>query len=219
MLFHFSAETMSFRLSGSENLVHLDDACYRCETLAHASWATSQRAGQAAFWPLTVYGAPYYISDYAGRTLYVRGRVCEGVAKYSCYQTLSEGVYTLRLGQGLFGPETGFPLPDYFYEGCGVRGTGRQQLVFKVEAGQCTALQVYNYTGRCDRPPAVNPVLSQALGETVLAPPTAGGTVAPTQSVYGDVYIPGQMYAHRDRLQRQQVEVVEDHNDHVFLFP
>jgi hypothetical protein len=33
-------------------------------------------------------------------------QVCDGVITYECYQTLTDGIYLLRLGGGLFGRVT-----------------------------------------------------------------------------------------------------------------
>lgn len=63
--------------------------------------------GNSAFWPLDVVGAPYYISDYAATNVVSSGKVCDGITFYECYQTLTDGVYILRLGGGLFGRLTG----------------------------------------------------------------------------------------------------------------
>ena len=78
-------------------------------TTTSRSWTQLQQSGNNAFWPLVVTGSPYYISDNEGRLVYSSGKVCEGVGKYECYQTLVDGIYILRLGGGLFGRLTGFP--------------------------------------------------------------------------------------------------------------
>lgn len=198
MLFSFSKASMTFSLVASENLVALDDVCNRCVTIARSGWADSQKTGNSGFWPLVVSGSPYYISDYQGRTLYFAGKVCDGVTTYECYQTLTDGFYTLRLGNGLFGPLTGFPYADASWSGCGAEGGARDQFVFRITDGVCYAVQKYTYTGRCDRPPAISTTTSAST-----VAPTGGGTVAPTQSVYGDVYIKGQMYAMGDHADQK----------------
>lgn len=76
-----------------------------------------------------VSGAPYYISDYEGRELVMSGKVCHGVTKYECYQTMTDGTYILRLGGGAFGRLTGFPYNDSHWRGCGEEGGVHDQLV------------------------------------------------------------------------------------------
>lgn len=95
------------------------------------SWllACFQIPGVSAFWPLVVTGAPYYISDYEGRSLTAAGRVCDGITTFECYQTLTDGVYILRLGGGLFGRVTGFPMRNASWQGCDEQGGLHDQLV------------------------------------------------------------------------------------------
>lgn len=190
MLFNFDKTTLSFSLVETENLVTLQDACYRCVSFAHKNWKQLQ-TGISAFWPLTVYGSPYYISDYQGRVLYASGKVCNGVSTYECYQTLTDGFYTLRLGLGLFGELIGFPYPDATWEGCGESGGARDQFVFQILNGQCYPIQKFTYTWRCAHPPSVD----TSNSTTITTTPSKSGTVAPTQSVYGNPYVKGEMYA------------------------
>ncbi len=76
-----------------------------------------------------VKGAPYFISDYEGRTLAATGKVCKGITKYECYQTMADGTYILRLGAGSFGRVTGFPFNGSYWQGCGEEGGLHDQLV------------------------------------------------------------------------------------------
>ncbi|RYY84683.1 hypothetical protein EON63_08710 [archaeon] len=222
MLFSFSKETMAFSLVATENVISdsttstsnsleniLGPRCERCTRLARRSWEQLQVTGNSAFWPLVVFGAPYYISDYEGRNLFFMGKVCDGVSTFECYQTLVDGVYTLRLGMGLFGPLTNFPFPNASWSGCEEQGGDRQQLIFRIRDGRCIPLQTYTYLTRCDRPDAVN----AQVGVEGVAVPTHGGTVAPTQSVYGDPYIKGQMYVHTGKRVKEGRDVDDGGND------
>ena len=149
-------------------------------------------------------GAPYYISDYSATTVVSAGKVCNDVTFYECYQTLTDGVYILRLGGGLFGRLTGtfnshvfalvyiiiimtdFPHSDAKWSGCGRNGTYLDQFVFAIAKGVCTPVQVFRYTSRCVQPPPVNEDYYSST-----ATPTKGGTVAPTQSTFGNPYRAG----------------------------
>lgn len=187
MIFNFNATSMVFSFTSGENLIDLNAPCYRCQTIAFQSWAEQQNSGGFGFWPLMVKGAPYYISDYQARTLYFLGKVCDDIHIYQCYQTLINGVYILRLGGGLFGREIGFPEKNATWEGCGESGTDRDQFIFQIENGVCRPIAVNRYTWRCYRP---NPV-----GWDSTPSPTKGGTVAPTQNVFGPPYSAGNMYS------------------------
>lgn len=190
MFFNFNASANAFTIVGSENLIDLDAPCYRCTRIASRRWIQLQTIGDSAFWPLVVTGAPYYISDYQGRVVYATGKVCGGVIKYECYQTVPNGLYILRLGGGLFGRITGFPYPNASWSGCGNFGTDRDQFVFRIANGVCTSVQKHTYSWRCDRPGTVN--VNSFTGTKA---PTSGGTIAPSQSVFGEPYVKGQMYA------------------------
>lgn len=132
MEFNFNATSSTFSLVNLQNEVDLSAACYRCNTITTQHWAALQIPGKSAFWPVTVFGAPYYISDYEGRTLFASGKICDGVAHYECYQTMTDGMYILRLGKGLFGSLLGFPLQNASWEACGESGGVRNQLVIIV---------------------------------------------------------------------------------------
>ena len=188
-MFNFNATTSSFSLVYSENLLDIDAPCYTCTRIARQSWAQLQIVGNSAFWPLVVSGAPYFISDYQGRFLGSSGKVCNGTLTSQCYQTLIDGIYILRLGAGPFGDQLGFPRNDSSWEGCGESGGHLDQFIFVIKDGLCTPVQKFRYTSRCARPP---PIDSAAYSRTLA--PTFGGTVAPSESVYGEPYIPGQMY-------------------------
>lgn len=207
MMFNFDSDTSTFSLVETQNLVDLSASCYRCTTIALRSWSQMQSTGDSSFWPLVVYGAPYYISDYQGKVLYASGKVCNGVSKYECYQSVTDGVYTLRLGGGLFGRLTGFPYSGAYWEGCGKNGTYQEQFVFQILNGQCKPLQIYDYTTRCAQPSAVS-------GTSSTKAPTYGGTQAPTQSVYGNTYIKGQMYVNRN--DKDKIERIDDNMNSFF---
>jgi hypothetical protein len=203
MHFKFDATSMSFSLVASENLIDFQAPCNRCTQIAMRRWAQMQTIGDVAFWPLVVTGAPYYISDYEGRLVYAMGKVCEGSLTYECYQRVSNGIYTLRLGGGLFGRITGFPKPNASWHGCGESGTDRDQLVFRIDNGVCTPLQKHRYTWRCDRPPLLGSSYSGTHA------PTASGTMAPTQNIYGETYVKGQMYAQTNQRHSVNMEDLE----------
>jgi hypothetical protein len=189
LMFTWSAAASKFSLFGKENLIDLSGVCYSCTTLSKSRWTDLQIVGNSAFWPLVVTGAPYYISDYQGREIFSSGKACKGNTPSQCYQTLKNGIYLLRLGGGLFGRIQGFPMSGAHWQGCGESGGDRDQLIFMIANGECIAIQKYSYPGRCVRPPPIN---SAQLSGTLS--PTFGGTVPPTQSVYGETYVSGQMY-------------------------
>lgn len=211
MHFNFNATSSSFTLVGSENLIDLDAPCYRCTYVALRRWVQLQTIGDSAFWPLVVTGAPYYISDFQGRMVYATGKVCHGVTTYECYQRINDGLYILRLGGGLFGRITGFPYKNASWHGCGEEGTDRDQFIFRIADGICTPIQKYRYTWRCDRP---HPINSNAYSRT--RAPTSGGTQAPSQSVYGDPYVKGQMYAHKTGPNQVHASSISSNGEFVF---
>lgn len=194
MEFNFNSTTMAFSFVKIENPVSLNETCYKCTTISLQSWAQLQSSRSSAFWPLTVTGAPYYISDYQGRLLYFKGKMCDGIVMYQCYQTVPEGIYILRLGGGLFGDLLGYPLANASWTGCGASGGYLDQMVFRILNGNCEAIQIFSYSTRCSQPPPIDTY--QYLG---IPAPTAGGTVAPTQSVFGEPYVKGQMYAKQNK--------------------
>lgn len=205
MKFNYNATSAMFDFVEAENLVDFDAPCYRCTKVALQTWSQLQVIGNSALWSLTVTGAPWYISDYQARIVYSSGKVCQGVMTYECYQIIPDGIYILRIGGGLFGRLLGFPRGNATWSGCGVTlGTEREQLVFRISGGQCTALQVYEYTERCARPPSID-----LASYSTTPSPTAGGTVAPTQSVFGEPYVKGQMYASTASTGHR----LHDHND------
>jgi hypothetical protein len=195
LMFRWDKETSQFHNVYSENLVNLTAPCFPCTTISRSSWTQLQIIGNSAFWPLKVTGAPYYISDSQGRQLASSGKVCGKDLTHpsECYQTLTDGIYILRLGGGLFGRQLGFPLPTAKWEGCGSSGTYLDQLIFTIRGGQCEPLQKYHYSGRCDRPPPLN---TAALSSTLS--PTFGGTVSPSQNIFGEPFVKGEMYAVQD---------------------
>lgn len=196
MTFYFDSTDLTFTLSSSENLITFTEPCYGCATIALRNWEQLQVIGNSAFWPLVAAGAPYYISDIEGRKVVSAGKVCDDVIVYECYQRLIDGVYILRLGGGLFGRLTGYPYPTANWTGCGVQGTDRDQLIFRISGGNCIPLQVHRYSGRCDKPQPLN---FRAFSST--AAPTGGGTLSPTQSTFGKPYVKGQMYAFDTELE------------------
>lgn len=202
MKFNFNATTSTFSFVEGENLIDFEAPCYRCTTIGLQTWANLQQVGNFALWPLTVHGAPWYISDYQARVLYSTGKVCQGVSTYECYQTVPDGVYILRLGGGLFGRLLDFPYAHTNWTGCGASGDHLDQLVFRIANSECTPLQVFRYTHRCARPPPIN---LAAYSST--ASPTGGGTVAPTQSTFGDPYVKGQMYGKTGNRKHHQSTV------------
>lgn len=196
--FSFDNCTMSFSFYSAENI--LDTAylsvCNACTRVSTQSWAQLQATGGNSFWPLDVTGSPYFISDYQAKAMYAMGKVCNGVEFYECYQTLTDGLYLLRLGRGLFGPETGFPRANATWEGCGAFGDARTQFIFRITNGLCFPVNVFRYNHRCDRPSSE--LLSNAIADAYninTKAPTSGGTVMPTNNVFGPDYIPHQMYS------------------------
>ena len=122
--------------------------------------------------------APYYISDYEGRVVYALGKVCQGKEFYQCYQTLTDGMYLLRLGGGLFGRELNFPRKNATWNGCDSSGGDRNQLIFRISESRCVPLNNYRYNWRCDKPPIKDVSNAIATSFNVQSKaPTAGGTV------------------------------------------
>ncbi len=196
MMFNFNATTMDFALVSIENEIDMSAPCYRCTTIASQSWQQLQATTNAAFWPLQVTGAPYYISDSQGRLVWASGKMCAGVAFYECYQTLPDGEYILRLGGGLYGRETRLPEDGAFWSGCGKTGGHREQMLFGVIRGACHALQIFNYTTRCAQPePVSTDIVSGFYQDQYTRAPSFGGTIMPTQHVFGNPYQKGKMYA------------------------
>lgn len=209
MRFNYNATSMAFNFFDAENLIDLNRPCYRCINLARSSWGDQQIEEKTrSFWPLDAVNAPYYVSDYEGRTVYAMGNICDGVNTYQCYQRLEDGYYILRLGGGLFGRLTGLPYTNATWSGCGAYGTDRDQFVFRIkDKGKvCEAVQVTSYTDRCTRPGAID--RSDLSGTSS---PTAGGTVAPTINVFGEPYVADAMYGYR-RTQAEDGLSSEDPN-------
>lgn len=200
MMFNYNLTTGDFSLVAIENEINMTSPCYRCTTIASRSWDDLQETGDDAFWPLWVTGAPYYISDSEGKLIYASGKMCYGVAFYECYQRLPDGQYLLRLGGGLFGRETHLPENGAHWEGCGRSGTHREQFLFGIIRGRCHPLQVFNYTTRCDRPEPISAADTKSFWKNEYTQsPTGGGTVMPSQSVFGEPWVAGEMYAHREK--------------------
>eukprot|EP01032_Pedospumella_encystans_P015428 gene15428-17646_t len=155
MEFRYNSTSSMFALVSIQNEVVLETApCFRCTRIASLSWAQLQIEGNSAFWPLIVTGAPYYISDYEGRNLTSAGSVCDGIITSMCYQTMSDGLYILRLGGGPFGRFTGFPMSNASWTGCGESGGLRDQLIFRIANSKCTPVQKFTYVSRCSLPPS-----------------------------------------------------------------
>ena len=189
MYFNFNTTSMAFNFFQAENLVSLDRPCFRCIVVSDKSWAELQTPGGDSFWPLDTWNAPFYISDYEGRSIISMGNVCNGTDLYQCYQRPKDGYYILRVGGGLFGRETGLPYAGAKWKGCGAEGTDRDQLVFRIANGACQPIQVFRYTNRCSQPPPIDRYALDGV-ET----PTAQGTAAPTVSMFGPQYVQYEMY-------------------------
>ena len=116
---------LGFQFYDAENLIDpavdsLSTRCMRCSRISRETW-TDQQLRRSSFFPICVWNAYYYISDYEARNLFASGQVCSGVFKWSCYQTLPDGLYTLRLGLGPLGKDLGCRLVqtcrhDAFYD-------------------------------------------------------------------------------------------------------
>lgn len=150
MMFNFNSTTLEFSFVESLNeKVFFQSAanttdvepCFRCAAITTASWAEQQNTLDMSFWPFVAYGAPYYISDIRGRLLFFSGRVCDGIMRYECYQTLPSGQYMMRMGGGLFGKILGFPREGASWEGCGSNGTWRDQFMFEIVNQTCFPLE------------------------------------------------------------------------------
>jgi hypothetical protein len=194
LMFRWDPVHSQFSIVSSENLIDFNSPCYSCTTISRSSWTQLQIRGNSAFWPLVVTGAPYYISDYQGRELAASGKVCVGAETTQCYQTLTDGIYILRLGGGLFGKQLGFPMKNATWNGCQRSGGVLDQFIFVIAGGQCNPVQIHHWATRCDRPAPIN-----AAGYSSTLSPTFGGTVAPSKAVYGEPYVPGQMYSVREK--------------------
>lgn len=57
--------------------------------------------------------------------------------------------------------------------------------MFRIIGGECKPLQVHHYHGRCDLPPPVTATAYLDSGGATTASPSYGGTVKPTQNVFG----------------------------------
>lgn len=163
-LFFFNSTSLEFSFAGSTNPMGIERSpagtmdvqpCFRCGAITLKSWAQEQDIGDTSFWPFVAFGAPYFISDVTGRTLYFSGRVCDGIATYECYQILPTGKYIMRMGGGLYGKDLLYPRAFANWQGCGVSGTDRDQLIFEIVNQTCVALQVFTYTSTCSVPPAL----------------------------------------------------------------
>jgi hypothetical protein len=190
MYFNFNTTSMVFNFYKGENMVTLERDCFRCIVVSDKSWAELQTPGGDSFWPLDTWNAPFYISDYEGRSIVSMGNTCEGVDHYQCYQRPKDGYYILRVGGGLFGRETGLPYAGAKWKGCGEEGTDRDQLIFKIANGACQPIQKFRYTTRCSQPPPIDRYALDGV-ET----PVAQGTAAPTVSIFGPEYVQYQMYS------------------------
>jgi hypothetical protein len=205
MRFNYNSTSMAFQFFDAENLIALDRDCFRCTTIARESWADLQVVGGDSFWPLDAWNAPWYISTYDGYDLISMGKVCENVNQYQCYQRVRDGYYILRLGGGLFGRLTGLPYNNSRWTGCGEEGTDRDQLVFRIAAGECTPIQKFTFSDRCSRPPPIDFYAIEGIEV-----PTAGGTAAPTINVFGEPYIAGAMYRRNLEGEQQESGEVEE---------
>ena len=151
MMFDFNSTTLEFSFVQSLNekkfiqsYANTTDVepCFRCAAITTASWAQLQNTADMSFWPFVAYGAPYYISDIRCRLLFFSGRVCDGILRYECYQTLPSGQYLMRMGGGLFGKILDFPRAGASWEGCGASGTWRDQFMFEIVNQTCFPMQV-----------------------------------------------------------------------------
>ena len=115
MRFSFQNNTengkFEFQFYDAENLIdpNVDSrgtGCMRCSRISRETWA-DQQISRPSFFPFVFWNAYYYISDYQARNVYGSGQVCGGVYKWSCYQMLPDGLYTLRLGRGPLGQDLG----------------------------------------------------------------------------------------------------------------
>jgi hypothetical protein len=144
MLFNFNATSNEFTFYQGENLVDTsEESCKRCAIVEQRNWASLQVAGGSSFFPFTVHGGRYYISDVYTNALIFAGNICAGVLQYECYMLLLDGYYQFRLGAGLLSSGSSssssssliginsassngnYPLEDAFWEGCGTNGTSR----------------------------------------------------------------------------------------------
>lgn len=162
MKFRFDSTIMEFSFVDIQNPVQIvnyeEQPCFRCGAVTLQNWAQLQQVADSSFWPFTAVGAPYYISDASGNNLFFSGRICDGISTYQCYQTMPNGYYIMRMGAGHFGPLLGFPRPDAHWSGCGVNGTHRDQLTFRIVGGVCQPLQVYHFSTTCSIPTGLSDI-------------------------------------------------------------
>ena len=143
----FSTEKRQFEFYDAENLIYFEDPCYPCTTIALDNWATTRERGDQSFFSLIAEGAPYYISDQQGRQLYSVGKACDtgSLNRYECFIRLPDGLYTLRMGGGLFGRLLLFPrtknatyeFPPNFKTGCNFTAEHRYQFTFRIMGKVC----------------------------------------------------------------------------------
>lgn len=57
--------------------------------------------------------------------------------------------------------------------------------MFRISGGECHPLQKFRYKHRCDLPPPINVAAATDASGEIIPSPTFGGTVKPTQNVFG----------------------------------
>lgn len=226
MHFKYSSATNTFKYVYGENLIfndlktvettidgvttttEVERLCHKCITIARANWEGLQIKNKFGFWPLTVYGSPYYISDFEGKNLYSQGKICYGdFSSNQCYQTLIDGLYRLRLGHGDIGNRLKYqvPLADSTWEGCGRKGTINEEFFFRILNGKCSPILIHPYSNKCEIPPEIDyeyfmnggrpnfynsptfaptfsPTISHSPSQEPTNLPTYTPTISPTQS-------------------------------------
>lgn len=80
-------------------------------------------------------GTAYYIYDEKGIRMLRTETLCGGELAGECLNLLEDGDYILRVG-GALDPNA----DDHTWQFCGVTGTPKQQLTFRVTDGECTAI-------------------------------------------------------------------------------
>ena len=147
--FIFDTNTRKFSFMDAENRIFMDQPCYPCTSISDLTWNDQLAGSDLTFFSLVVRGAPYYISDVKGSKLVAKGLICNDDRNYECFIRIPEGVYTLRMGGGLFGREppylpyndTEWLFPSKYPKGCQSSGYHREQFVFEIKDSACTPIK------------------------------------------------------------------------------
>lgn len=108
----------------------------------------------------------FYISDKEGHRLISSGTICDmdNVLEGRCWQNIRDGEYVLRVS-GMLNPTS----DDNTWSFCGATGGAGEQLVFKVEKGECTVIQTLALETFCAPHYPLVEVVSTVTGQMVIS--------------------------------------------------